>query len=59
MDALPHEVTYAFVSPLTTAGLGGMQTEAISLEGFQRAVAAIEDLETVAALEEFDVRLRT
>jgi Ser/Thr protein kinase RdoA (MazF antagonist) len=45
-------VTYAFVSPLTTAGLGGMQTEAISLEGLQRAVAAIEDLETVAALKQ-------
>ncbi|MGH3638120.1 MAG: phosphotransferase, partial [Mycobacterium sp.] len=45
-------VTYAFVSPLTTAGLGGMQTEAISLEGLQRAVSAIEDLETVAALKQ-------
>ena len=45
-------VTYAFVSPLTTAGLGGMQTEAISLEGLRRAVAAIEDLETVAALKQ-------
>jgi Ser/Thr protein kinase RdoA (MazF antagonist) len=45
-------VTYAFVSPLTTAGLGGMQTEAISMEGLQRAVAAIEDLETVAALRQ-------
>lgn len=44
-------VTYAFVSPLTTAGLGGMQTEAISLEGLRRAVAAIEDLDTVAALK--------
>ena len=44
-------VTYAFVSPLTTAGLGGMQTEAISLEGLQRAVAAIADLDTVAALQ--------
>jgi aminoglycoside phosphotransferase (APT) family kinase protein len=45
-------VTYAFVSPLTTAGLGGMQTEAIALEGLRRAVAAIEDLETVAALRQ-------
>lgn len=43
-------VTYAFVSPLTTAGLGGMQTEAVSLEGLARAVAAIEDLDAVAAL---------
>lgn len=44
--------TYTFVSPLTTAGLGGMQTEAISLEGLRRAVSAIEDLETVAVLEQ-------
>jgi hypothetical protein len=45
-------VTYAFVSPLTTAGLGGMQTESISLEGLERALAAIADLETVAALRQ-------
>jgi hypothetical protein len=45
-------VTYAFVSPLTTAGLGGMQTEGVALEGLARAVAAIEDLETVAALRQ-------
>jgi Ser/Thr protein kinase RdoA (MazF antagonist) len=43
-------VAYAFVSPLTTAGLGGMQTESIAFEGLQRAVAALEDLETVDAL---------
>jgi hypothetical protein len=45
-------VTYAFVSPLTTAGLGGMQTDGIALEGLERAVAAIDDLETVAALRQ-------
>jgi hypothetical protein len=45
-------VTYAFVAPLTTAGLGGMQTEAIAMEGLARAVAAIDDLETVAALRQ-------
>jgi Ser/Thr protein kinase RdoA (MazF antagonist) len=44
-------VTYAYVSPLTVAGLGGMQTEGIALEGLARAVAALEDLETVAALQ--------
>jgi hypothetical protein len=44
-------VTYAYVSPLTTAGLGGMQDEAVALEGLRRAVAAIEDLETVSALQ--------
>jgi hypothetical protein len=43
-------VAYAFVSPLTTAGLGGMQTESIAFEGLQRAVAALRDLETAAAL---------
>jgi aminoglycoside phosphotransferase (APT) family kinase protein len=43
-------VVYAYVSPLTTAGLGGMQTEEISLEGLRRAAAALEDLETVEAL---------
>ena len=45
-------VTYAYVSPLTVAGLGGMQTDEISLEGLRRAVAAVEDLETVAALRQ-------
>jgi hypothetical protein len=44
-------VTYAFVSPLTTAGLGGMQAENIALEGLKRAVAALNDLETVAAIK--------
>lgn len=45
-------VTYAYVSPLTTAGLGGMQTENIAMEGLARAVAAVQDLETVAALRQ-------
>jgi hypothetical protein len=44
-------VTYAFVSPLTTAGLGGMQAENIALEGLKRALAALDDLETVAAIQ--------
>jgi Ser/Thr protein kinase RdoA (MazF antagonist) len=44
-------VVYAYVSPLTTAGLGGMQTEEIALEGLRRAVAALDDLETVDALK--------
>ena len=33
-----------------TAGLGGMQTANIALEGLRRAVAALNDLETAAAL---------
>ncbi|BBZ43775.1 phosphotransferase [Mycobacterium parmense] len=41
---------YAYVAPLITAGMGGMQAEAIALEGLRRGVAALDDLETVAAL---------
>jgi len=37
---------------LTTAGLGGMQTEEVALQGLAGAVAALEDLETVAALRQ-------
>lgn len=44
--------TYAYVSGLTTAGLGGMQDEGIAFEGLRRAVAALEDLETVDALRD-------
>jgi hypothetical protein len=43
---------YAYVSPLTTVGLGGMQTDEIGLEGLRRAVAALEDLDTVAVLQQ-------
>jgi hypothetical protein len=42
---------YAYVAPLITAGMGGMQTEAIAMEGLRRGVAALEDLDTVALLE--------
>jgi hypothetical protein len=41
---------YAYVAPLITAGMGGMQVESIALEGVRRGVAALADLETVAAL---------
>ena len=41
---------YAYAAPLITAGMGGMQDEDIALEGVRRGVAAVEDLETVAAL---------
>ena len=43
---------YAYVAPLITAGMGGMQDESIALEGVRRGVAALTDLETVAALKE-------
>lgn len=42
---------YAYVAALITAGLGGMQDEGIALEGLRRAVAALDDLDTVALLE--------
>jgi hypothetical protein len=45
-------VTYAYVAALTTGGLGGMQTEEVALQGLAGAVAALEDLETVAALRQ-------
>ena len=42
---------YAYVAALVTAGMGGMQDEGIALEGLRRAVAALEDLDTVAVLK--------
>ena len=42
---------YAYVAPLVTAGMGGMQAETIAIEGLRRGVAALEDLDTVALLE--------
>ena len=41
---------YAYVAALITAGIGGMQVEDIAMEGLRRGVAALDDLETVAAL---------
>ncbi|MEB3980747.1 phosphotransferase [Mycobacterium sp. 663a-19] len=42
---------YAYVAALITAGMGGMQVEAIAMEGLRRGVAALDDLETIAALK--------
>jgi hypothetical protein len=42
---------YAYVAPLITAGMGGMQVEDIAMEGLRRGVAALGDLETIAALK--------
>jgi Phosphotransferase enzyme family len=42
---------YPYVATLITAGLGGMQVEDIAMEGLRRGVAALDDLETVAALK--------
>jgi hypothetical protein len=43
---------YAYVAPLITAGMGGMQAEGIAMEGVRRGVAALTDLETVSALQQ-------
>ena len=43
---------YAYVAATVTAGLGGMQAADIALAGARHAVAALNDLETVAALRE-------
>lgn len=43
---------YAYTSSLSTAGLGGMQAEEIAQEGLSRAIAALDDLDTVAALQQ-------
>jgi hypothetical protein len=42
---------YAYTATLITAGMGGMQVEDIAMEGLRRSVAALDDLETVAALK--------
>jgi aminoglycoside phosphotransferase (APT) family kinase protein len=42
---------YAYVAPLITAGMGGMQSEGIAMEGLKRGVAALDDLDTVALLK--------
>jgi hypothetical protein len=42
---------YAYVAPLITAGMGGMQVEDIAMEGLRRGIDALDDLETVAALK--------
>lgn len=43
---------YAYVAALATAGMGGMQEEGIAMEGLARAIAALDDLETVTALRD-------
>ncbi len=55
MGALPTKCVYAYVAALITAGMGGMQEEGIALMGLRRAVAALEDLDTVAVLREVTV----
>lgn len=42
---------YAYVATTIVAGLGGMQSADIALAGLELAVAAVHDLDTVAALQ--------
>lgn len=42
---------YAYTATAITAGLGGMQDDAIAFAGLERSVAALEDLDTIAALQ--------
>ncbi|MHA3022584.1 phosphotransferase [Mycobacterium sp. BMJ-28] len=42
---------YAYIATLITAGMGGMQDDTIALAGLGRAVAALEDLDTVKTLK--------
>lgn len=45
-----RELSYTLITGMTTAGMGVMQDESIAMEGVRRGVAALTDLETVAAL---------
>ncbi len=50
-DRYRQGALYAYVAALITAGMGGMQAEAIAMEGLRRSVAALDDLDTVSLLE--------
>ena len=50
-DRYRQAAVQPFMASLTTAGLGGMQSEEIAFEGLRRAVAAFDDLDTVALLQ--------
>jgi hypothetical protein len=50
-DRYRQGALYAYVAALITAGMGGMQAEAIAIEGLKRSVAALDDLDTVSLLE--------
>jgi hypothetical protein len=50
-DRYRQAALYAYVAPLITAGMGGMQEDGIAIEGLQRGVAALQDLDTVAQLK--------
>jgi hypothetical protein len=49
-DRYQQGALYPYVAALITAAMGGMQDEGIALEGLRRAVAALDDHDTVALL---------
>jgi aminoglycoside phosphotransferase (APT) family kinase protein len=49
-DRYRQGAMYPYVAALITAGMGGMQDDDTALEGLRRAVAALDDLDTVALL---------
>ena len=50
-DRYRQSAVQPFLASLTTAGLGGMQSEEIAYAGLRRAIEAFDDLETVAVLQ--------
>lgn len=51
MDRYRQAALYPHIAPLIVAGMGGMQSESIAIEGLRRGVAALDDLDTVALLQ--------
>ncbi|MGQ9350353.1 phosphotransferase [Mycolicibacterium gilvum] len=50
-DRYRQAALYPYVATLITVGMGGMQVEDIAMKGLERALEALDDLETVALLE--------
>jgi aminoglycoside phosphotransferase (APT) family kinase protein len=50
-DRYRQAAMYPYVATLITAGMGGMQAEDIAFKGLERALAALEDLDTVDVLK--------
>lgn len=46
-----RQVAYAYVSTVFTVGLGGLQRPEVATVGLRRALEAVTDLETAAALD--------
>ena len=50
-DRYRQGALYPYVATSIVLGMGGMQSEAITVEGLRRAIAALGDLDTVSLLE--------